>query len=131
MAGPQLDWYNQRKVESVEKTGETFTIMLEGNVAILSLDENFPLEETVAKSMVGTNLIRVILSSEETRMQFGYSVTSGDVPNVVAEVVMNPVEYTISDPEHPTDTPWYPQRIQAWAEIPDEPTGRTAEGPEA
>lgn len=77
--------------------------------------------------LVGTTFIRPILSELDTRLQFG------TLDDVKTEIVLDPLQYTISDPTFPTGTEeFYPQvPVTIEDTLPKDPSDdRVADGPD-
>lgn len=122
--GPvSVDYFHGRRVEKVEKcraskSGRpTFIIHFEGGGEI----HNFESEVPTPKAIVGAALTRTIMDSttKVTRLQFG-----------LEEVVLNPMEYAIRDPNYTKGELVYAQRSTVNMEPPEEPSERVAEGPD-
>lgn len=130
--GPvSLDYFTGRRVLDVQDgqggEGDPFwTIVLEGDAAIHNFDP------TIAKPMTitGAALTMQVLGGHSvekqpvTELRFGLEV-----------VLLNPMEYAISDPTYTKNQLVYPQRSEynmpRSTDTPDHPEGRTAEAPGA
>ena len=120
--GPvSVDYFHQRRVEKVEaqkrtKNGPTWIIYFEGGGEL----HNFEPEVPTPKVVEGAALTRTILdgTNKVTRLQFG-----------LEEVVLNPMKYAIRDVNYTKGKLVFAQASMA-NELPTEPEGRTAEGPD-
>jgi hypothetical protein len=121
---PDLTNFIGRPFEKVEESGEEWTILLGDNARITNKDTSKDVPDEDA--LKGTTFIRPIFSELDTRMQFGV------LDDVVYEVVLNPLLYTISDPTFPTGAEeFFPQVPVAIEDtLPEDPSDdRVADGP--
>lgn len=122
--GPvSVDYFTQRRVERVvepQRTadGPTWIVYFEGGGEL----HNFEPEVPTPKAIVGAALTRTILDGKNkvTRLQFG-----------LEEVTLNPIKYAIRDENYTKGKLVYAQAsAYNMPPPPDEPEGRTAEGPD-
>lgn len=55
---PQLDWYNQRGIQSVEQVGSKWSVILAGGVTITCHDPSFPIPD---QEVVGGIIVGIIM----------------------------------------------------------------------
>lgn len=122
---PRLDYYIGRLVTDVTETEDGYDIVLDGNVRISNTDGR----RATPSGIIGLSFMRAILSTEETRLQFG-RIRPEREPMDQTEVVLTPHRYRISD-ERYEGGPHYPQGNQdSELDTPEMPVGRDADGPE-
>jgi hypothetical protein len=127
---PQADYYVGRNVSGIQTSPDSneWGVSLSGNVRISNVDEEREAPEDLV-NLAGTQLLRVILSQEETRLQFGLPDAQGGPATIVGEIPFTPAKYQISDGAY-EGGPHTPQLGDDLLEIPEEPVERIAEGPE-
>lgn len=113
-----VDYFTQRRVEKVteREDGALWTIHFEGGGQLRNYDSNVP----TPRAVVGAALTRTILdgTNRVTRLQFG-----------LEEVMLNPMEYAIIDPNYTKGQLVYPQRSRYNMPTPPHPDERVADGP--
>jgi hypothetical protein len=125
---PRLDYYVGRGVVEIDDT--EWAIVLDGDIRITNKDTFLSTPENLSK-LVGKMFLVGVMSADETRLQFG-RVLSGQV-TVEEEIVLSPLDYTISDPRFPTPSEHYPQReelLSPGSDAPPDPSpDRVVDGP--
>lgn len=116
-----VDYFHGRKCVGVttgDGDGKVWSIVFAGEAFIHNYDPTIP----IPTAIVDAALTRTLLSTGQTRLQFG-----------LEQVTLNPLEYTIQDLTYTKGKEVFAQRSNANMPmvIPDEPEGRTADGPSA
>ena len=105
---PDLSHYVGRNVKKVVKLkgGGKWRIRLDGDVIIENKDENLPKPE-----IEGLTLVRVMLSEMDTRLLFGHPDPESQEVKNQEEVTLNPIKYSITDPQQWGGKEIEPQRL--------------------
>lgn len=116
-----VDYFTQHRVTEVEipdktEDGPTWIVHFEGGGQIW----NFEPEVPTPTAIVGQELTRTIFDSTRrvTRLQFG-----------LEQITLNPLKYAILDPNYTKGKLVFAQTSHV-NQLPAEPEGRTAEGPD-
>jgi hypothetical protein len=106
---PQLDYYIGRSLVEVKQDGPDWNwrLRFDGDALVTNTDRK---RTAMPENLVGLVYLNVILTEDETRLNFGHYEPATQEPVIDQTVVFTPTEYTISDDLF-EGGPHYPQRV--------------------